>query len=180
MPGNRKPRRKKFERAESHFLLSNLLTFFKNLSKMKKILLLTLTTMAIVVVALSSCDRVRNTRFLTNKDSVAVYNMVHETMEPSFTSADEFTKYALAESDYLEFATIVRGLEPITISSIAFNAIKENKMVDYAGFVREYEKNKNLYDVFDAETKRSSKHVDKPLTIEKFNALEKSDTINVK
>ena len=150
---------------------------------MKKFLLFVLAAMAVVAVTLSSCGRVRNTRFLTNKDSVAVYNMVHEAMEPSFTSADEFTNYALAESDYLEFTTIVRGLEPITISSIAFNVIKEHKMVDYAGFVREYEKNKNLYDVFDAETKRSSKSSNKPATLEEivqFRALEKPDTINVK
>lgn len=151
---------------------------------MKKILLLALATMAFVAVTLSSCDRVRNTRFLTTKDSVAVNNMVHEVMEPSFTSAEEFTNYALAESDYLEFTTIVRGLEPITISSIAFNVIKEHKMVDYAGFVREYEKNKNLYDVFDAETKRSSKSSNRPATLEEivqFRALDKpSDTINVK
>ena len=57
-------------------------------------------------------------------------------------------------------------------------------MVDYAGFVREYEKNKNLYDVFDAETKRSSKSSNRPATIEEivqFKALDKpSDTINVK
>lgn len=111
---------------------------------------------------------------------MAVCNIVHEAMEPSFTSADEFTDYALAESDYLEFTNLVKGLEPITISSIAFNAIKEYKMVDYKNFVHEYEKNKNLYDVFDAETKRSSKPVDKPLTIEQFRALEKPDTINVK
>lgn len=147
---------------------------------MKKILLFVLATMAFVAVTLSSCDRVRNTRFLTTKDSVTVCNMVHEAMEPSFTSADEFTDYALAESDYLEFTSLVRSLEPITISSIAFNAIKENKMVDYKNFIHEYEKNKSMYDVFDAETKRSSKPVDKPLTIEQFRALEKSDTINVK
>lgn len=147
---------------------------------MKKILLLALATMAFVAVTLSSCDRVRNTRFLTKADSVAVYNMVHQAMQPSFTSADEFTDYALAESDYLEFTNLVRGLEPITISSIAFNAIKEHKMVDYKNFIHEYEKNKSMYDVFDAETKRSSKPGNRPLTIEQFSALEKPDTINVK
>lgn len=147
---------------------------------MKKFLLFVLATMAVVAVTLSSCDRVRNTRFLTTEDSVTVNNMVHEAMEPSFTSADEFTDYALAESDYLEFTNLVRGLEPITISSIAFNAIKEHKMVDYKNFIHEYEKNKNMYDVFDAETKRSSKPGSRPLTIEQFSALEKPDTINVK
>ena len=148
---------------------------------MRKFLLLVLATMAIVAVSLSSCDSVTNRRSsLTTGDSVKIYNMVHQAMQPSFTSADEFTDYALAESDYLEFTNLVRGLEPITISSIAFNAIKEYKMVDYKNFIHEYEKNKSMYDVFDAETKRSSKPVDKPLTIEQFRALEKSDTINVK
>lgn len=148
---------------------------------MKKILLLILAAMSIVAVSLSSCDSVSNRRSkLTSSDSVKVYNMVHQAMQPSFTSADEFTDYALAESDYLEFTNLVRGLEPITISSIAFNAIKEHKMVDYKNFIHEYEKNKSMYDVFDAETKRSSKPGNKPLTIEQFSALEKPDTINVK
>ena len=148
---------------------------------MKKILLFVLAIMSIVAVTLSSCDSVGTRRSkLTTRDSVKIYNIVHQAMEPSFTSADEFTDYALVESDYLEFTSLVRSLEPITISSIAFNAIKENKMVDYKNFIHEYEKNKSMYDVFDAETKRSSKPVDKPLTIEQFRALEKSDTINVK
>ena len=147
---------------------------------MKKFLLLALATLSIAVASLSSCSDGRRHSKLTTGDSIRICNMVHQAMEPSFTSADEFTDYALAESDYLEFTNLVKGLEPITISSIAFNAIKEYKMVDYKNFVHEYEKNKNLYDVFDAETKRSSKPVDKPLTIEQFRALEKPDTINVK
>lgn len=151
---------------------------------MKKILLFALLALSAVVLTLSSCDsRGNNSRF-TGQDSVKVHDIVHSAMMPSFTDADEFTDYALTESDYSEFVNIVKSLEPITISSIAFNAIKENKMVDYNGFVREYEKNKNLYDVFDAETKRSQNPTDKPATIEqiiKYKALDKpSDTINVK
>ena len=148
---------------------------------MKKILLLALSA---VVLMLSSCDSIRNNSRFTGQDSVKVNDIVHSAIMPSFTDADEFTDYALAESDYSEFVNIVKSLEPITISSIASNAIKENKMVDYNGFVREYEKNKNLYDVFDAETKRSQKPADKPATIEQiiqYKALDKpSDTINVK
>ena len=147
---------------------------------MKKFLLLALATLSIAVASLSSCSDGRRHSNLTTGDSIRICNMVHQAMEPSFTSADEFTDYALAESDYLEFTNLVKGLEPITISSIAFNAIKEYKMVDYKNFVHEYEKNKNLYDVFDAETKRSSKPVDKPMTIDQFRALSKPDTINVK
>lgn len=151
---------------------------------MKKILLFALLALSAVVLTLSSCDSFRNNPRFTEQDSVKVYDIVHSAMMPSFTDADEFTDYALAESDYSEFVSIVKSLEPITISSIAFNAIKENKMVDYNGFVREYEKNKSLYDVFDAETKRSQNPTDKPATIEqiiKYKALDKpSDTINVK
>lgn len=151
---------------------------------MKKILLFALLALSAVVLTMSSCNSFRNDSRFTGLDSVKVNDIVHSAMMPSFTDADEFTDYALAESDYSEFVNIVKSLEPITISSIAFNAIKENKMVDYNGFVREYEKNKNLYDVFDAETKRSQNPTDKPATIEqimKFKALDKSsDTINVK
>ena len=151
---------------------------------MRKILLFALLALSAVVLTMSSCDSRRNNSRFTGQDSVKVNDIVHSAMMPSFTDADAFTDYALAESDYSEFVNIVKSLEPITISSIAFNAIKENKMVDYNGFVREYEKNKNLYDVFDAETKRSQNPTDKPATIEqivKYKALDKpSDTINVK
>ena len=132
---------------------------------------------------LTSCEKLSGG--FTKSDSTIVAKMIADAIMPAFDNADQFTRYAIAEGDYQEFVSIVRTLEPITISSVASNVVKEYHYVDYNGFLREYKKNKPMYDTFDQETKRAglgNDNIDPPTLEEKVvNKLEPSpDTIKVK
>ena len=149
---------------------------------MKKFIFGIIAAVAIMCgLALTSCHGGSRSR-ISSKDSVKIAKMIEFQQSPQFNDADEFTNYALTEVSYKEFVDLTSTLEPITISSIAFNAIKNNKYVDYNGFMREYRQNKSMYDVFDQETKRASstnKHIDPP-TIDEFKCLDhKPDTLKV-
>lgn len=149
---------------------------------MKKFLFGIIATVAIMYgIALTSCHGGSRSRIST-KDSVKIAKMIEFQQSPQFNDADEFTDYALAEVGYKEFVDLTSTLEPITISSIAFNVVKEHKYVDYHGFMREYRQNKSMYDVFDQETKRANsnnKHIEPP-TIDPYKSLDhKPDTLKV-
>lgn len=149
---------------------------------MKKFLFGIIATVAIMCgIALTSCHGGSRSR-ISSKDSVTIVKMIEAQQSPQFNDADEFTDYALAEVGYKEFVDLTSTLEPITISSIAFNVVKEHKYVDYHGFMREYRQNKSMYDVFDQETKRANstnKHIEPP-TIDEFKCIDhKPDTLKV-
>lgn len=131
---------------------------------MKKFLAIAaLAMLGAIGVSLTSCEKLNDG--ISYADSIKINKMIDETMSPSFDNADEFTRYALNEGDYQEFVQTVRTLESITIASIASNVVKEYKFVDYNGFMREYKKNRPMYDTFDKETKRAGvgEHHDEPI-----------------
>lgn len=149
---------------------------------MKKFLIVAAFAVAAVLLGtLTSCDKISGK--FSAADSTIVAKMIDSSINPAFDNADQFTRYALDKADYQEFVEVVRNLESITIASVASNVVKEYKYVDYNGFLREYKRNKAMYDTFDQETKRAgiTTHEDPPVTIDKLNALKSNpDTINVK
>lgn len=150
---------------------------------MKKFLIVAVFAAAAVLLGtLTSCDKISGK--FSAADSTTVAKMIDNSVNPAFDNADQFTRYALDKADYQEFVEVVKSLESITIASIASNVVKEYKYVDYNGFLREYKRNKAMYDTFDQETKRAgvNTHEDPPVTIDKFRSAVSSnqDTINVK
>lgn len=148
---------------------------------MKKFLIVAVFAAAAVLLGtLTSCDKISGK--FSAADSTTVAKMIDNSINPAFDNADQFTRYALDKADYQEFVQTVRTLESITIASIASNVVKEYKFVDYNGFMREYKKNRPMYDTFDQETKRAgiTTHEDPPVTIDKFRSEVSPDTINVK
>ena len=149
---------------------------------MKKFIFGLIATIAILCgMSLTSCNGGSRSRIST-KDSLKIVHMIESQQSPQFNDADEFTDYILAEASYKEFVDLASRLEPITISSIAFNVIKEHKYVDYHGFMREYRQNKSMYDVFDQETKKTHNinNNAEPPTIDQYRCLDhKPDTLKV-
>lgn len=148
---------------------------------MKKFIfgLIAIVTLMLGVSMLSSCDNIgRNHSHISKRDSVQIAKMITDFQSPSFSDPEEFTTYAVDESRYQEFVSIVSKLEPVTISSIASNAIKNNKYVNYLNFVSEYNKNRAIYDTFDESTRRLASETD-PKAIECYKKLEVPDTINI-
>lgn len=151
---------------------------------MKKFLIVTVFAVAAVLLGtLTSCDKISGK--FSAADSTIVAKMIGNSVNPAFDNADQFTRYALDRADYQEFIEVVRNLESITIASVASNVVKEYKYVDYNGFLREYKRNKAMYDTFDQETKRAglgNSSIDPPTLEEKVEKrlLPNPDTINVK
>lgn len=150
---------------------------------MKKFLIVAVLAAAVVLLGtLTSCDKISGK--FNAADSTIVAKMIDNSVNPAFDNADQFTRYALDRADYQEFIEVARSLESITIASVASNVVKEYKYVDYNGFLREYKRNKAMYDTFDQETKRAgvNTHEDPPVTIDKLKSAisPTSDTINVK
>lgn len=151
---------------------------------MKKFLIVAAFAAAAVLLGtLTSCDKISGK--FSAADSTTVAKMIDSSVNPAFDNADQFTRYALDKADYQEFVEVVRNLESITIASVASNVVKEYKYVDYNGFLREYKRNKAMYDTFDQETKRvglGNSSIDPPTLEEKVEKrlLPNPDTINVK
>lgn len=149
---------------------------------MKKFLIAAvLAACSVLLCTLTSCDKISG-KFST-ADSTVVAKMIDNSINPAFDNADQFTRYALDKADYQEFIEVVQSLESITIASVASNVVREYKYVDYNGFLREYKKNKTMYDTFDQETKRAcvDKDAKQPVDVSFQMALKPvPDTINVK
>lgn len=149
---------------------------------MKKFLIVAVFAAAAVLLGtLTSCDKINGKS--SAEDSTIVARMIGNSINPAFDNADQFTHYALDKAEYQEFVEVVRNLESITIASVASNVVKEYKYVDYNGFMREYKRNKAMYDTFDQETKRAgtSSNKEQPATmLDKFRSEVSPDTIKVK